>query len=108
MQTNTSLHQWRDIIRFSEAIMVSAQEERWEELPEKAQQRDKLIRAYFSQPITVENALKIHDEITQILALDEKILGLARKQQENSQLLLKTLRTNSTAIKAYQQLDKSA
>lgn len=108
MQQTDSPGQWREIIRSSEAIMSTAEQERWDELPQKAQYRDKLIRDYFSKPITVENALKIHDEISQILALDERVLGLARRQQENSQLILKTLRTNSTAIKAYQQLSDNA
>ena len=112
MQQNTSSQpsppQWREIIRSTEAIMLAAEEERWDELPSQAQYRDQLIREYFSKPITVDNALKIHEEIRQVLALDEKVLGLARRQQENSKLILKTLRTNSTAINAYQQQSNTA
>ncbi len=94
--------QWQAIIIASQALLTAAQEAQWTELPLQAEYRDKLIRDYFSKPVTVDNALEIQDQIKQIMAMDEQILGLARKEQEKSQILLRNLSKGATAIKAYQ------
>ena len=36
------------------------------------------------KPLTVENALRIQDQIKQIMAMDERVLGIARRGQEQA------------------------
>lgn len=93
---------WLAILRASQALVSAAEQSQWNDLPLHAQYRDKLIREYFSKPLTVENALRVQDQIQQILALDEQVLGCARRQQEQNRTTLKNLHSGSKAIKAYQ------
>ncbi len=93
---------WLAIISASQALLDAAKQAKWTDLPLQAEYRDKLIREYFSSPITVDNALELQGQIKQILAMDEQILGLARKEQEGTQLLLRSLTKGASAIKAYQ------
>ena len=93
---------WLAILKASQALVSAAEQSQWNELPLHAKYRDKLIRDYFSKPLTVENALQVQDQIQQILALDEQVLGCARRQQEQNRTILKNMRSGSKAIKAYQ------
>jgi len=94
---------WHAILHASQTLLDAAQTANWEDLSELATERDSLIRAYFSKPITVENALQIRDKITRLLAMDDQVLGLARKDQDNLLPVLKTLTRNKKAIGAYHQ-----
>jgi len=93
---------WRAILLASQELVDAAQEARWTDLPLQAQYRDKLIREYFSKPLTVENALRIQDQIKQIMAMDEQVLGIARRGQEQARGILKNLQAGSSAVRAYQ------
>ena len=95
---------WHAILHASQTLLDAAQTASWEDLSELATERDGLIRAYFSKPITVENALQIRDKITQLLAMDDQVLGLARKEQDNLLPALKAFSRNKAAIGAYQQV----
>lgn len=92
---------WLAILRATEEIITAAKQERWTDLPLQAQYRDKLIREYFSKPLTVDNAMEMQDQITRILALDERVLGLARSKQDETKTVLNSLRTGTKAVKAY-------
>jgi len=94
--------QWHAILHASQTLLDAAKEESWSDLTEQASLRDRLIRDYFSKPITVENAIRVRDKITQLLAMDEQVLGLARKEQANTMPALKKLSVGKKAIKAYQ------
>lgn len=94
---------WLAITRSSQSLLEAAQKENWEDLLVHAQYRDKLIREYFANPITVDNALKIHDDIKQLMAMDEQLMGMARRQQDQVRGMLKNLHTGNKAVKAYQQ-----
>lgn len=110
MQTVTQTEQqhrddaWQAILQASQTLLNAAQSAHWDELSELAGERDVLIRAYFSKPITVDNALQIRDKITQLLAMDDQVLGLARKEQDNMLPALKAFSRNKEAIGAYQQI----
>ena len=93
---------WDAIVNLSEDLLKAVREERWDDLELQAQYRDKLIREYFAAPITVANALRVREEISSILAIDEQILGCARREQEKTSGILKTFRTGSKAIQSYQ------
>ena len=97
---------WYAILHASETLLEEAKEANWDSLSEQASHRDRLIRDYFSKPITVENALMIRDKITQLLAMDEQVLGLARKEQENTIPALKKTSIGRKAVNAYQQHNK--
>ena len=92
---------WQDILAISQHILNCANDDLWDDLSELAQHRDALIRDYFSQPISVDNALRIHDEIRQLMAMDEQVLGLARKNQANVGAALKQLQVGNKASRAY-------
>lgn len=94
---------WQAITRSSNSLLEAARNENWDELLVQAQYRDKLIRQYFSSPITVDNALKIHDDIKQLMAMDEQLLGMARRQQDQIRGTLKDLNLGNKAVRAYQQ-----
>jgi len=94
--------QWQSIMQASEALVLAAEDANWDDLPKHAAYRDRLIRDYYSRPLTVDNALKVREQIQQLLALDERVLGLARRQQTQSRTTLKNLRQGAAAIKAYQ------
>jgi len=94
---------WHAILHASQAL-DAAQIASWDELTELASERDVLIRAYFSSPVTVDNALQIRDKITQLLAMDDQVLGLARKEQDNLLPALKAFSKSKKAIGAYQQV----
>lgn len=94
---------WLEIVHASQTLLSSAQAAHWEDLPPQAQYRDRLIRDYFSKPVSVDNALRIQEEISQILSIDEQILGLARREQEATRVMLKNLRTGQVASNAYKQ-----
>lgn len=94
---------WQAITRYSEALLEAAHQEKWDELLLHAEYRDKLIREYFASPITVDNALRIQEDIKQLLAADEQLLGMARRQQEQLRGTLKDISLGNKAIKAYRQ-----
>ncbi len=94
---------WLEIVDASQSLLASAQAAQWNDLPPLAQHRDLLIRDYFSKPITVDSALRIQEEITQVLSIDERVLGLARREQESTRGTLKNLRTGRLASDAYRQ-----
>ena len=93
---------WRAILLASQELVDAAQEARWTDLPMQAQYRDKLIRDFFAKPMTVDNALQVRDQIKQIMEMDEQVLGLARRGQEEARGVLKNLHTGVNAIRAYQ------
>ncbi len=93
---------WDAIVSLSQDLLKAVRDERWDDLEVQAKYRDKLIRDYFCAPITVSNALRIQKEITSILAIDEQILGGARREQEKTSGALKTFRTGAKAIHSYQ------
>jgi hypothetical protein len=95
---------WHGILHASEVLLDAAQAANWDNLSELAAQRDVLIRAYFSKPITVENALQIQSKITKLLAMDDQVLGLARKEQGNLMPALKAFSKSKKAIGTYQQV----
>ena len=93
---------WRAILLATQELVDAAQEARWTDLPMQAQYRDKLIREYFAKPLTVDNALQIQEQIKQIMAMDEQVLGFARRGQEEARGFLKNLSAGASAIRAYQ------
>jgi hypothetical protein len=93
---------WQAIVTASEALLKAVQEEQWEGVELQARFRDKLIRDYFKAPLTVDNALRIQEGIKSILALDEQVLGHARREQEKTSRVLKNFNTGGKAIKSYQ------
>jgi len=95
---------WHAILHASQTLLNAAQTASWDELTEIASERDILIRGYFSKPITVDNALLIRDKITQLLAMDDQVLGLARKEQDNLLPALKSFSKSKKAIGVYQQI----
>lgn len=95
---------WHAILHASEALLDAAQAANWDGLSELAAERDALIRDYFSKPVTVENALQIQDKITQLLAMDDQVLGFARKEQDNLLPALKAFSKGKKAINAYQKV----
>ena len=107
MQTEQKQHRddaWHAILHASQNLLDAAQSANWDDLSDLASERDVLIRAYFSKPITVDNALQIRDKITQLLAMDDQVLGLARKEQGNLLPALKAFSRNKAAIGTYQQV----
>lgn len=94
---------WHAILHASQVLLDAAQTADWDSLSELAEERDTLIRGYFSTPITVENALHIRDKITQLLAMDDQVLGLARKEQDNLLPVLKAFSRSKNAISIYNQ-----
>jgi len=106
MQQEQAQHRdeaWHAILHASHTLLNAAQTASWDELTKIASERDILIRDYFSKPITVDNALHIRDKITQLLAMDDQVLGLARKEQDNLLPALKAFSKSKKAINAYQQ-----
>lgn len=103
-QSNNNDDGWHAILHASQTLLDAAQTASWDDLSDLAAERDALIRAYFSKPITVENALQIRDKITQLLAMDDQVLGLARKEQDNLLPALKAFSKSKKAIGAYQQV----
>ena len=104
MSIQTSAKQetkWLAILQVKLEIVEAAEQERWSDLPLQAEYRDKLIRDYFSKPLTVDNALEVQDQITQIMALDEQVLGMARRGQDETRAILRTLGAGASAVKAY-------
>ncbi|EGG99102.1 hypothetical protein imdm_1506 [gamma proteobacterium IMCC2047] len=89
----------------SEALLQAAESEAWDQLSKLANERDLLIRAYFSKPVTVDNAIQIRDKIQRLLAIDDQVLGLARKEQQNLMPAMKAFSQNKKAINAYQQVN---
>lgn len=103
-QSNHNDDAWHAILQASQILLDAAQTATWDDLSDIAAQRDILIRDYFSKPITVENALHIRDKITQLLAIDDQVLGLARQEKDNLMPALKAFSKNKKAIGAYQQV----
>ena len=99
-QTNAQRHH---ILDASQTLLKAAEQANWEDLSAHAAERDRLIRAYFSKPLTVENALQVHDQIIELLAVDDKILGLARMEQEKTLPTLRKLAQGKKAVNAYHQ-----
>jgi Flagellar protein FliT len=95
---------WHAILHASETLLNAAQEANWDELTALANERDILIRTYFSKPVTVDNALQIRDKITQLLSMDDQVLGLARKEHENLLPALRAFSKSKKAIGAYQEI----
>lgn len=95
---------WHAILHASESLLNAAQTASWDELTTLASERDILIRAYFSSPVTVDNALQIRDKITQLLSIDDQVLGLARKEQDNLLPALKAFSQSKKAIGVYQEV----
>ena len=94
-------NRWHAILKASEALLISVQEDRWEELELQAQYRDKLIEEYFAEPVNVESALRVREDITNILTINEKILGYARRQREIAAGNIKQLQTGNRATQSY-------
>ena len=94
--------QWQAIVSASEALLKTVQEGRWEDLEPQARYRDKLIRSYFATPVTVDNALRIHEEISGILEIDERILGHARREQVKTSATVGKWKTGTGAGQSYQ------
>lgn len=103
LQSPHAEEHWHTIMDVSQTLLEAAAAEKWDVLEELAAQRDRLIRHFFSQPITVDNALQIHGKISQLLALDEQVLGLARKQQDKILPALAKMARGKKAVGAYQQ-----
>jgi|GEM_PF-1192340 len=95
---------WSAILHASETLLSAAQDASWDELTELASERDILIRAYFSSPVTVDNALQIREKITQLLSMDDQVLGLARKEQDNLLPALKAFSKSKKAIGVYHEV----
>jgi len=73
--------QWQSILEATEAMQQAAGLEEWESVSTLAQNRDLLILDFFSSPLSADEALAIQDDMIEILARDEAILGEARRAQ---------------------------
>lgn len=93
---------WYAILHATEELLKAAQNASWDDLSQIAAERDALIRDYFSKPVTVDNALRVRDKLEQLLAMDDQVLGLARKEKTNLLPALKSLSQNKKAISSYQ------
>lgn len=91
-------------MRTSNELLQSVDNEQWDDLSLQARYRDKLIREYFDGPITADVAIKMQGEIKRVLAIDELILGSARKQQGQVSTALRQLSKGNQAIAAYQEI----
>ena len=108
MRKNLSSHHtdeyWHTILDVNQRLIEAAITAKWDTIEVLADQRDQLIRHYFSRPITKNNALSRHDEITQLLAIDEQVLKLAYQQQSKVLPMLAKIVRGKKAVGLYQQL----
>ena len=95
--------QWQSILAATEAMQQAAGLEDWECVSTLAQNRDLLIHDFFACPLSADEALAIQDDMIQILARDEAILGEARRAQALTTLQKRGDSLGQKAANHYQQ-----
>lgn len=105
-QAQTRDDAWHAILHASESLLQAAQAADWDALSGLAAERDMLIRAYFSEPVTVDSAIHVRDKIQQLLAIDDQVLGLARKEQGNLLPAMKAFSQGKKAVGVYKQVGR--
>ena len=99
-----SIH-WQAIIEATETMRQCADQQSWETVSQLAIQRDRLIRDFFARPLTVDQALQSQQDILELQAMDEAILGIARQTQ---QLTIQQQLGNSKGQKAARSYNDTA
>lgn len=103
MSDNTNIKiGWQRIIKTSHDLLDMAESSRWEEMPETATQRDKLIRNFFhDNPANSSNAEQLQKFLQEILGIDKKIMSLTTDTQSDLNGEMNKFRKATNAVHAY-------
>jgi hypothetical protein len=73
---------WNKIVSLSNSMLELSRREQWDDLAKVEKERDDLLRAYFSKPVSALESEHIAKEIKEILVLDRETLKLCQNRQK--------------------------
>ena len=92
---------WLSILKISVKMRQLAQELQWENLAQLENQRQGLIKTFFSRPVAVEDAEVIREGIHRILDMDQQIISMGKRHRGAIGGKLVDFQTHRKAVSAY-------
>ena len=101
--------QWQNILQVSQQLKQMTVEEDWESMTELEMERQQLLKDYFADLISTDDAMKVTAEIEQIqqmMSINEELINQGRAKQLELANAVQELSANRQAINAYHKVQK--
>lgn len=95
------LTDWVQIENLSQELLTLSSEERWNELQNLADDRNRLLSKFFTKDVPAEYAQDIADGIKRVNELDEQVAKLAEESKEKIRQDLISMSKIKSVQKAY-------
>ena len=93
---------FEEILLLSRKMLEEINAEDWEAMLVLEGRRQKMLQAYFSEPVSREEAERVADGIREMLDIDQSLMQKSRKMLETISGSLKNFKNGSSAVSAYQ------
>lgn len=94
-------HQINKLIEESNQIAEEVRLNNWAVVQAMAETRQRHLEAFFSKPITTDNAQAVSDMIHQILEIDRQVANLVKQEKNKTAASYKDFSSLSRASKEY-------
>lgn len=100
---------WQNILQLTDQLKQMTVREDWESMTELELERQQLLKDYFTDLISTDDAMKVTAEIEQIqqmMRINQDLINQGRAKQVELADAVQQLSTNRQAINAYQKVQK--
>jgi Flagellar protein FliT len=91
----------QQLIVLSQAMLIKAQEELWEDVIALEVERNELIKLFFSEQVRQDEAAAVAEAIQLILSIDKQVTELGAVRRFDILQILQDLDQGKKAVKAY-------
>jgi len=98
--------QWENILQLTGQLKQMLVQEDWESMTTLEKERQQLLNAYFTNPVSPDDAEMIAAEIRQLMHSTDEIIQDGQAQQYAIIGAVQQIATNRQAIKAYNKVQK--
>lgn len=98
---------WQNILQLTDQLKQMTVREDWESMTELELERQQLLKDYFTDLISTDDAMKVTAEIEQIqqmMRINQDLINQGRAKQVELADAVQQLSTNRQAINAYQKV----
>ncbi|HEC28931.1 MAG TPA: flagellar protein FliT [Gammaproteobacteria bacterium] len=93
--------QWLSILHLARSMRQEARLGEWQKVMERESERQQILLAFFSKPLSHEESQDIANGIHEILEIDKEIFSLGKQRMKGLSSRLSTIRTGSKAVSIY-------
>lgn len=91
----------KDIILLSDIILQKAKEDYWDEVSDLQENRDELIKLFFSNPLKSEDQNTINIGIQSIISIDNNIMSLISLTKADISKNIRLFESGKKVVQAY-------